>query len=294
GTSHRFQRTSPTPLRGPGLFSGSEGIDCARGLALPAVAGPSLSVDCVELRGLTSASHSTLSTSSRTLWEQVIAFKEQARPPYGDRACSAEAKGLTARGASRSPLWRGRLSQWTASSCADFGPLRHRLRALRVEPYGYKPSLNAEAPSPIGSGASAEAKGLTARGASRSPLWRGRLSQWTASSCADFGPLRHRLRALRVEPYGYKPSLNAEAPSPIGSGASAEAKGFEPLEACTSPVFKTGAFDHSATLPRADVAEIFRLVKGAGRKTSGGCLRDRSGGDLLLVREPWFASAEGL
>src|SRR5690606_7254333 len=219
GTSHRFQRTSPTPLRGPGLFSGSEGIDCARGLALPAVAGPSLSVDCVELRGLTSASHSTLSTSSRTLWEQVIAFKEQARPPYGDRACSAEAKGLTARGASRSPLWRGRLSQWTASSCADFGPLRHRLRALRVEPYGYKPSLNAEAPSPIGSGASAEAKGLTARGASRSPLWRGRLSQWTASSCADFGPLRIRLCPLRVEPCGNKSSLSKNKPDPLtGTG----------------------------------------------------------------------------
>src|SRR5690606_7254332 len=172
GTSHRFQRTSPTPLRGPGLFSGSEGIDCARGLALPAVAGPSLSVDCVELRGLWSATpstactssrtlwvqaiaerrsslpyrvgsfsgsegidcarglalpavagpslsvdcvelrglwsatHSTLSTSSRTLWEQVIAFKEQARPPYGDRACSAEAKGFEPLEACTSPVFK--------------------------------------------------------------------------------------------------------------------------------------------------------------------------------------------
>ena len=31
--------------------------------------------------------------------------------------------------------------------------------------------------------------------------------------------------------------------------APAEAKGFEPLDALTSAVFKTAAFDHSATLP---------------------------------------------
>ena len=29
----------------------------------------------------------------------------------------------------------------------------------------------------------------------------------------------------------------------------AEEVGFEPTDACTSPVFKTGAFDHSATPP---------------------------------------------
>ena len=29
----------------------------------------------------------------------------------------------------------------------------------------------------------------------------------------------------------------------------AEGVGFEPTDALTSPVFKTGAFDHSATLP---------------------------------------------
>ena len=31
----------------------------------------------------------------------------------------------------------------------------------------------------------------------------------------------------------------------------AEGVGFEPTDACTSPVFKTGAIDHSATLPYA-------------------------------------------
>jgi hypothetical protein len=29
----------------------------------------------------------------------------------------------------------------------------------------------------------------------------------------------------------------------------AEGEGFEPSKACALPVFKTGAFDHSATLP---------------------------------------------
>ena len=29
----------------------------------------------------------------------------------------------------------------------------------------------------------------------------------------------------------------------------AEEVGFEPTDACTSPVFKTGALSHSATLP---------------------------------------------
>ena len=29
----------------------------------------------------------------------------------------------------------------------------------------------------------------------------------------------------------------------------AEGEGFEPTDACTSPVFKTGAIDHSASLP---------------------------------------------
>ena len=33
----------------------------------------------------------------------------------------------------------------------------------------------------------------------------------------------------------------------------AEKEGFEPPEACTSTVFKTAAFDHSATSPSAPV-----------------------------------------
>jgi hypothetical protein len=36
----------------------------------------------------------------------------------------------------------------------------------------------------------------------------------------------------------------------------ADGVGFEPTDACTSPVFKTGALNHSATHPaqRADIA----------------------------------------
>jgi hypothetical protein len=42
----------------------------------------------------------------------------------------------------------------------------------------------------------------------------------------------------------------------------AEAKGFEPLVGCPTAVFKTAAFDHSATLPRAEMAESCCQVKG--------------------------------
>lgn len=35
--------------------------------------------------------------------------------------------------------------------------------------------------------------------------------------------------------------------------ALAEGVGFEPTDACASPVFKTGAIDHSATLPASAV-----------------------------------------
>lgn len=39
----------------------------------------------------------------------------------------------------------------------------------------------------------------------------------------------------------------------------AEGVGFEPTDACTSPVFKTGALDHSATLPEeGDYTGILR------------------------------------
>ncbi len=53
-----------------------------------------------------------------------------------------------------------------------------------------------------------------------------------------------------------------ERTQPFQTGFFAEAKGFEPLEACTSLVFKTSAFDHSATPPRAELPEITQLVKG--------------------------------
>ena len=50
----------------------------------------------------------------------------------------------------------------------------------------------------------------------------------------------------------------AKVPGPIFPGSQdclpylqemAEGVGFEPTDACASPVFKTGAIDHSATLP---------------------------------------------
>ena len=37
----------------------------------------------------------------------------------------------------------------------------------------------------------------------------------------------------------------------------AESKGFEPLEACTSTVFKTAAFDHSANSPWGILTNLF-------------------------------------
>lgn len=53
---------------------------------------------------------------------------------------------------------------------------------------------------------------------------------------------------------GSFPATYADFRSRLGlNGAAehllAEGVGFEPTDACTSPVFKTGAIDHSATLP---------------------------------------------
>ena len=44
-------------------------------------------------------------------------------------------------------------------------------------------------------------------------------------------------------PFNKKPGLEP------GLLLMAEGQGFEPWDALTSPVFKTGAFDHSATPP---------------------------------------------
>jgi hypothetical protein len=41
----------------------------------------------------------------------------------------------------------------------------------------------------------------------------------------------------------------------------AETKGFEPLVPDGTAVFKTAAFDHSATSPRGDLAETGEAVK---------------------------------
>ena len=52
----------------------------------------------------------------------------------------------------------------------------------------------------------------------------------------------------------------------------AERQGFEPWDGCPSPVFKTGAFDHSATSPKKLVCvhlytHITPVNLGAGKTT---------------------------
>jgi len=44
-----------------------------------------------------------------------------------------------------------------------------------------------------------------------------------------------------------------------GAGVLAEGVGFEPTEPCGSPVFKTGAIDHSTTPP---LGKIKRVAEG--------------------------------
>ena len=47
----------------------------------------------------------------------------------------------------------------------------------------------------------------------------------------------------------------------------AEGVGFEPTDACASPVFKTGAIDHSATLPEmGEALNSIGCAPGAGPK----------------------------
>jgi hypothetical protein len=61
----------------------------------------------------------------------------------------------------------------------------------------------------------------------------------------------------------------------------AEREGFEPPEACASTVFKTAAFDRSATSPRR--ASIPDLGV-SGHVTAGFILNENSG---ILNAEPW-------
>lgn len=59
----------------------------------------------------------------------------------------------------------------------------------------------------------------------------------------------------------------------FSAGLLAETKGFEPLVPDGTAVFKTAAFDHSATSPRGDVAENVGWVKpldGKARATNFG------------------------
>ena len=44
-------------------------------------------------------------------------------------------------------------------------------------------------------------------------------------------------------------------------------KGFEPLEACTSTVFKTAAFDHSAISRKIKIAKIWRRHPDSNRRS---------------------------
>ena len=46
--------------------------------------------------------------------------------------------------------------------------------------------------------------------------------------------------------------------SPVPQQALAEAVGFEPTKGCPSLVFKTSAFNHSATLPTSDKFRILQ------------------------------------
>ena len=66
----------------------------------------------------------------------------------------------------------------------------------------------------------------------------------------------------------------------------AEGVGFEPTDGCPSPVFKTGAIDHSATLPafRADTPDSRRLRIAAMRTTRPSFLL--SGGSGQAYAEP--------
>ncbi len=44
-------------------------------------------------------------------------------------------------------------------------------------------------------------------------------------------------------------TVDCGRPQKVAEKRLAEGVGFEPTDTCASPVFKTGAFDHSATLP---------------------------------------------
>lgn len=82
----------------------------------------------------------------------------------------------------------------------------------------------------------------------------GRGPQWTPSSRPDSVHFGSNLWAI--------PSVAASPSSSLRYGEGlAEAEGFEPPVGCPTAVFKTAAFDHSATLPRAEMAEIAGKVK---------------------------------
>ena len=75
---------------------------------------------------------------------------------------------------------------------------------------------------------------------------------WSRVWSRDASPVTSNCSEDTKEPT----SQVTKKPPDFHQEAFAEAKGFEPLVGCPTPVFKTGAFDHSATLPRAEMAEM--------------------------------------
>ena len=86
--------------------------------------------------------------------------------------------------------------------------------------------------------------------------------QYTSLAGKRLRPLGHRsfyfLPHCAVG-YGWKSSGLLNPTTPMQTRTDGE--GFEPPEACTSTVFKTAAFDHSATLPR--FISMFKEQSGA-------------------------------
>lgn len=86
-----------------------------------------------------------------------------------------------------------------------------------------------------------------------------------------------RSTASRARPSGHLGPDCARSLEVSGRERLAEAKGFEPLVPDGTAVFKTAAFDHSATPPRGLLARRWVVVKGHGgtQRPHRSALRDR-------------------
>ena len=63
----------------------------------------------------------------------------------------------------------------------------------------------------------------------------------------------------------------------------AEREGFEPPDDCSSTVFKTAAFDHSATSP--DLGKLRENLHAAGRLFTNGAEKRNRTSDLLVTNQ---------